>query len=208
MRDSYYSGSRDDLIRLIPRGATKILEIGCAAGMTGKALKEQGFEEVVGVEVVEEVARKAMPYYDRIIVSDVEKMKIPYAKAYFDCILYGDVLEHLVDPWRVLKEHNGLVRTGGAIICSVPNIRHYKVIKKLLIKGEWDYRDAGVLDRTHLRFFTLKSIKQMIADSGFEITTIVKRPSGAKWLKVLNRALRNRLIDHLVHQYVVVAIKR
>ena len=81
-------------------------------------------------------------------------------------------------------------------------------MKKLLIRGEWEYRDRGILDRTHLRFFTIKSIREMVEDAGFEITTMIKRPSGVKWLKWLNRALRNSLIDHLVLQYVFVAVKK
>ena len=205
---SYYSGSREDLIPLIPPGAKRILEIGCAAGMTGRRLKELGFHEVVGVEVLAEVAQKAMPFYERVIVGDVEKMRLPYEEGYFDCMLYGDVLEHLIDPWKVLRDHNRLLKPGGVIICSIPNVRHYKNIKKLLIRGEWRYREAGILDKSHLRFFTVKSIEAMAEEGGFEIIRMIKRPSGAKWLKWLNRLLGNRLIDHLVLQYVFVAVKK
>lgn len=208
IKESYYLGSRDDLIRLIPAGINKILEIGCAAGMTGRVLKDLGFDEVVGVELREDMARKAEAFYDRVITGNVEKMRLPYEKGYFDCIIYGDVLEHLIDPWRLLRDHNLLLPSGGAIICSIPNVRHYKNMKKVIIGGEWEYRDRGILDRTHLRFFTVKSIRAMVEDAGFEITTMVKRPSGARWLKWLNRALCNSIIDHLVLQYVFVAIKK
>ncbi len=204
----YYLITRDDMIRLIPAGTRKILEIGCGAGMTGKLLKELGFEEIVGVEIVDEVARKAIPYYDRVIVGDVEKVVLPYEKGHFDCILYGDVLEHLVEPWRVLKEHNALLKPGGTIVCSIPNIRHYRITRRLLLKGKWEYQESGILDRTHLRFFTLTSMKKMVTDSGFEITTIIKKPSAAKWLKWLNVLLGNLLIDHLVRRYVFSAKKK
>ncbi len=208
MKESYYSGVRDDLISLIPPGTRRVLEIGCAAGMTGRRLKELGFEEVVGVEVLADVARKALPFYDRVIVGDVEKTELPYEEGHFDCILYGDVLEHLVDPWKVLAAHNRSLRTGGAIICSIPNVRHYKHLKKLLIRGEWEYGEAGLLDRSHLRFFTIKSIEEMVEGAGFEMATMIKRPSGAKWLKWLNRALGNSFVDHLVLQYLFTAIKK
>ena len=208
MKESYYSGARNDLIALIPPGTKKVLEIGCAAGMTGRRLKELGFEEVVGVELLEDVARKALPFYDRVIIDDVEKTELPYEEEHFDCILYGDVLEHLVDPWKVLAAHHRFIGTGGVIICSIPNVRHYKNMKRLLIKGEWEYREAGLLDRSHLRFFTIKSIEAMVEGAGFEIATMIKRPSGAKWLKWLNKASGNRFIDHLVHQYVFTATKR
>ncbi len=205
--DAYYTGSRDDLIRLIPAGATRILEVGCAAGMTGRALKRAGVQEVVGVELREDVASEARRFYDQVIAGDVEKVELPYEEGHFDCIIYGDVLEHLIDPWALLRKHSLLLRSGGAIVCSIPNVRHYKNMKGLLVRGEWEYRERGVLDRTHLRFFTRKSIETMVRDAGFEITTMIKRPSGAGWLKALNRVLRNGLIDHLVLQYLFLAVK-
>jgi 2-polyprenyl-3-methyl-5-hydroxy-6-metoxy-1,4-benzoquinol methylase len=205
---NYYISIREDLIRLIPSQAKRILEVGCAGGQTGKALGERGFEEIVGIELNEEVAQKGKPYYDTLIVGDVENTKLPFGEGHFDCILYGDVLEHLVNPWKVLKEHNALLRNKGTIICSIPNIRHYRIIKKLVFKGKWEYTGNGIMDRTHLRFFTLDSIQKMLEESGFQIGGFIKRPSGASWLKWLNRLLNNRLIDFLVRQYIIVAIKR
>jgi len=204
----YYFGARDDLIDLIPSGTNTILEVGCAGGMTGKLLKERGFKEVVGIELVPEIARQGEPYYNKLFIGDVETIDIPFENGHFDCILYGDVLEHLVDPWKTLKKHNALVKNGGAILCSIPNIRHYRILKKLALKGEWEYTDEGILDRTHLRFFTLKSIRTLLEDAGFQLSHVIKRPSGAQWLKILNRLLGNRLIDYLVRRYIVVAVKK
>jgi 2-polyprenyl-3-methyl-5-hydroxy-6-metoxy-1,4-benzoquinol methylase len=147
--------------------------------MTGKELKERGFEEVVGIELIEEIAKQGEPYYDRMFIGDVEKMELPYEKGHFDCILYPDVLEHLINPWEVLKEHNALVKKGGIIVCSIPNIRHYRVIKRLAFKGEWEYKEDGIMDKTHLRFFTLQSIRKMLIGSGFEVARVVKNPSGS-----------------------------
>lgn len=203
----YYSHARDDLIRLVPRDARRVLEIGCGAGMTGKALKDRGVEEVVGVELEPEPGRNAMQYYDRVIVGDAEKITLPYKEGHFDCVIYGDVLEHLVDPWRLLREHNRLLRTGGVIICSIPNIRYFKVTNNLVLRGRWEYEDDGVLDRTHLRFFTKASIERMVADAGFATVQVVRKPSCASWLKWLNAILGNLLIDHLVRKYVFVAVK-
>ncbi|MCJ7662698.1 MAG: class I SAM-dependent methyltransferase [Desulfobacterales bacterium] len=212
MRDKqtigYYFSVRNDLIKFIPPYAKKILDVGCAGGMTGKALRDKGFKEIVGIEVNEEVALRGKSYYDTLIVGDVEKIKLPFERGHFDCILYGDVLEHLVDPWKVLKEHNALLKMEGIIICSIPNIRHYQIIEKLIFNGTWEYTEYGILDRTHLRFFTLDSIRRMLRETGFEIKDLIKRPSGAKWLKVLNRLLKNQIIDFLVRQYTVVAVKR
>jgi len=204
----YYQTMRNDLIGLIPKGSSRILEIGCAAGMTGKTLKQQGYEEVIGVEIHANAAAHAIPHYDKVIVGDVERIVLPYEKGHFDCIIYGDVLEHLIDPWRVLREHNSVLRMGGSIVCSIPNVRYYRVVKRLITRGAWEYKDAGILDRTHLRFFTRASIEEMISDAGFEVAVMIRRPSGARWLRRLNWLFRDALIDHLVRQYVLLAVKK
>jgi 2-polyprenyl-3-methyl-5-hydroxy-6-metoxy-1,4-benzoquinol methylase len=204
----YYYNVRDDLISLIPSETKRILEVGCAGGMTGKALREKGCTEIVGIEISEEVARAGEAYYDKLIIGDVEKIKLPFKRGHFDCILYGDVLEHLVDPWKVLKEHHAFLKKDGTIICSIPNVRHYRIIKQLVFKGKWEYTTRGVMDRTHLRFFTLKSIQGMLEEAGFEIRRLIKRPSGAKWLKWCNRFLGNIFIDFLVWQYTVIAVRQ
>jgi SAM-dependent methyltransferase len=208
-RDShYYSHARDDLIRFIPPGTTKILEVGCGAGMTGKALREKGFEKIVGIEINEEVARGGRAFYDQIVIGDVEKMHLPFEKEYFDCILYGDVLEHLVNPWEVLKDHQTILKKGGAIICSIPNVRNYRILKNLIFRGRWEYTDDGILDRSHLRFFTLDSIQGMLKEAGYEIEGLTKRSSGAHWVKWTHRLLGSHLIEFLVRQYIIVARKR
>ena len=206
--DLYYFSARNDLIQLIPSEAQRILEVGCAGGMTGKALREKGVEEIVGIEIDEEVALQGRPYYDQLIIGDVEKVKLPFGKEHFDCIIYGDVLEHLVNPWQVLKSHTLFLKKGGSIVCSIPNIRHYRVIKKLILKGKWEYTDDGILDRSHLRFFTLDSIQRMLKEAGFEIEELLRRSSGVSWLKGMNRLLGNRLVDFLVRQYIILAIKK
>ncbi len=203
----YYFSVRHDMIGLIPPGARRILEVGCGGGATGKELKEKGIEEIAGIEIIDDVARSALPYYDALHIGDVEAMTLPYEAGHFDCILYGDVLEHLKDPWKVLRAHNRLVREGGAIVVSIPNVRHYRIIKKLAFGGQWEYQDDGIMDRTHLRFFTLGTALAMIRDAGFEVTTTLKRPSGAPWLKGLNNLSRNSLIDLLVRQYIIAARK-
>jgi O-antigen biosynthesis protein len=208
MENGYYRNPRPDLLRRIPPGTKRVLEIGSAAGETGKALKEMGTEEVVGVEIVEEVARQGEGNYDRLFIGDAEKINLPYEDGHFDCVLYGDVLEHLVDPWRMLREHAKLLKSGGTMLCSIPNIRHYRILKMLALRGEWTYKDGGIMDRTHLRFFTLKSIRSLLDEAGFEIRSIDKKPSGPGWMKVLNRLLGNGLIDYLVRQFIVIAVKR
>ncbi|MHB8109977.1 MAG: class I SAM-dependent methyltransferase [Syntrophorhabdaceae bacterium] len=204
----YYFSVRNDMVQFVPQDTKRILEVGCAGGATGKELRQRGIDEIIGVEVVEEIARSARPYYDALHVGDVETLDLPYEDGHFDCILYPDVLEHLKDPWNLLIRHNRLLKNEGLIIVSIPNIRHYRIVKKLALKGKWEYSDDGIMDRTHLRFFTLESIRSMIGNAGFDIQTIVKKPSGAGWLKGLNRLSGNRLIEFLVRQYVVSARKQ
>lgn len=198
---------RTDLIDLIPNGAKRILDVGCGAGKTGQVLWEKGFKEVYGMEVNFAAADQARPFYREVHVCDIEKGEIPFPEKYFDCILYGDVLEHLLDPWGVLKKHREILRDDGVIICSIPNIRYYKILKSLVFKGQWEYTDLGILDRTHLRFFTLKTIEDMFYETGFEIQKIIKKKRCRKALKVINRLIFNRLIDFLVMQYRIVGIK-
>jgi len=203
----YYFSVRHDMIGLVQEGANRILEVGSAGGQTGKELKAAGVSEVAGIEIVDDVARSARQYYDALYIGDVETMDLPYEDGHFDCILYGDVLEHLRDPWSVLRKHNRLLKTGGSIVVSIPNIRHYRIIKKLAFKGQWEYCDDGIMDRTHLRFFTLTSVREMVTDAGYDVDRIVKKPSGAGWLKGLNTLCGNRLIELLVRQYILSARK-
>jgi len=87
-----------------------------------------------------------------------------FAPNYFDCIIFADILEHLKDPLVLLKNATSFLSDGGVIIASIPNIRHHTTIINLLFKGYWPYRERGIHDKTHLRFFTLKNIKEMIED--------------------------------------------
>ena len=202
-----YTIPRTDLVELIPQGARRILDVGCGDGKTGSVLKERGFREIVGVELDTRAAQMAEPFYDRVIVGNVEEEILPFQKGYFDCILYGDILEHLVDPWKVLRNHRELLADGGSIVCSIPNIRYYKILKALLLKGRWKYRKLGILDRTHIRFFTLNTIEDMLMETGFEIKTVVKEGYSGRFIKIVNKLLFNRLIDFLVVQYRISAVK-
>jgi SAM-dependent methyltransferase len=206
-KPDHYFGPRRELIRHVPGDAKRILDVGCGPGETGRALRERGGLEVVGVEVDEEVAAEGKALYDALFIGDVEKMELPFEPGHFDAILYGDVLEHLIDPWSLLKRHRGLLSDEGVIICSIPNIQHYRILKKLALGGRWEYTQDGIMDRGHLRFFTWRSIVSMLGEAGFRPVEAVKRPSGASWLKLINKLASNRLIPYLVRQYIVVAKK-
>ena len=198
---------RVDLVDLIPPDARRILDVGCNIGETGKLLREKGFEEIFGIEISPLAAQQAKPYYKKVIVADVEKEVLPFDDKFFDCILYGDVLEHLVDPWKVLRAHQKILADDGAIICSIPNVRFYRVLKSLIFKGRWDYTPMGILDRTHLRFFTIKTIEVMFQETGYEFKKLIIHRSGSKLMKLINRLALDRFVDFLVVQYRIVGVK-
>ncbi len=205
-KPEYYTAIRSDIIEVVPQGALKILEVGCGEGLTGRAIKERsgGKAEVVGIEIISHAAEKAKSNLDKVIHGNVETLELPFAKEYFDCIIYGDVLEHLIDPWSVLAVHCNYLKKGGIVIISLPNIAHYRTIK-MLWKKNWDYRDGGIMDKTHLRFFALNNIKDMLADVKLQIITIRKKLAGSKSKKLINKALGGALSDLLTEHYIVVA---
>lgn len=208
MNRGYYFTPRTDIIAMVPVDVKRVLDVGCGGGATGRVLKEKGVEEIVGVEINTEVAEFAKKDYDMVLVGDVEKIELPFPPLYFDCIIYGDVLEHLLDPWSLLRKHNNYVRSGGIIVVSVPNVRHYRILKKLVFSGRWDYVEEGILDRTHLRFFTLRNALEMIQQGGYQIREVKSRISAAKWLRMLNTMLKGGLSDFLVKQYIISGLKK
>jgi 2-polyprenyl-3-methyl-5-hydroxy-6-metoxy-1,4-benzoquinol methylase len=168
----YYSQRRSEMIEFIPNGAKRILDIGCGEGVFGEQLKEKLSAEVWGVEVDKTAGAIAQTKYDRVYIGDILKLVDGLPVEYFDCIVFNDVLEHLVDPFGILVRIKNKLIKGGVIISSIPNVRHYSVLKDLLIKKQWKYRDVGVLDKTHLRFFTLRSIIEMFNSLDYYIVTI------------------------------------
>jgi len=205
----YYGQKGVDIAEFIPEDSKHILEVGCALGLTGKSIKEKtkGNAEIIGIEIEPEIAKKAEENLDKVIVGNVETLELPYEKGYFDCIIYGDVLEHLIDPWKLLIKHAGLLKEGGSVIARIPNIAHYRTIK-MLFRKDWHYEDRGILDNTHLRFFAVKSIKEMFKNTGFEIIKIKHIISASRVKKVLNVLLFGALLDYITEQYIILATKR
>lgn len=170
----YYTYARYEIISLIKRNreeAIRVLEIGCGGGATLARIQYQfPNAEVKGVELEENVAKLGRNQIE-IIQGNIETMQIPYEKNYFDYIIFGDVLEHLYAPDEVLRKMKAYLREGGQFLCSIPNLMHMSVILPLL-RGQFQYGDAGILDRTHIRFFTLNSIIDMLQRCGLVITKI------------------------------------
>ncbi|MBU0694085.1 MAG: class I SAM-dependent methyltransferase [Candidatus Omnitrophica bacterium] len=197
---------RDVFLSLISVDAKKVLDVGCGEGNLGFKLREKGIE-VVGIEKDEKSYLLAKEKLNRVFLTDVEKFQLPFSKGYFDCIIYADVLEHFIYPLAVLRKHRDFLNNSGYIIASIPNIRYYKIIIRLFLGGSWDYMDKGILDKSHLRFFTLINIKELFADAGYEIVEIKRNFVASRGFKVLNFFLFNGLKDFLTYQYYIKARK-
>ena len=167
----YFKNIRNDIVSIIPDDAIDILEIGCASGMTGSELKKKAGIFVAGVELNSRAAAEARKVLDDVIEGNIEFLDLPYKDKSFDCILFADVLEHLVDPLAVLKKTRKFLRSDGTVIASLPNVQYLGLIHHL-IEGNWTYQDEGILDRTHLRFFTYREMEKLFNDAGYEIMKV------------------------------------
>ena len=148
---------------------SRILEVGCASGYFGQALKDAG-HEVWGVEMSPKAAARARQRLDHVFVGTMEEFLAldSLRGVKFDYITFGDVLEHLVDPEQVLRDCRRILSPAGAIAASIPNIAH-KAVRMMLLQGRWEYADFGILDSTHLRFFTRDSVVDTFTRAGYRI---------------------------------------
>lgn len=170
-----YIGKRDDILNLLPDNVWKVLDIGCSAGALGEQIKRRNNSvEVIGVETDKQMAKFAKKKINRVIMGDIERINLRdyFTPDYFDCIIFADILEHLKNPWKVLKNTAIFLNNGGVVIASIPNVRHYSTIINLLLKGYWPYRERGIHDKSHLRFFTLKNIREIFQNADLKIVRI------------------------------------
>ncbi|OGK29221.1 hypothetical protein A3D06_02005 [Candidatus Roizmanbacteria bacterium RIFCSPHIGHO2_02_FULL_40_9] len=179
----YNPDERDELdvdrqsLSLIPHDA-HVLDIGCATGFMGVYLKETKGCHVVGLEYAEEEAKIAKKKLDGLIHGDAsDPHTINRIQEKFDVILASAILEHLSDPARALHLWKRLLRKNGCIIATTPNIAHWSMRLNLL-RGKFDYEEYGILDKTHLRFFTLKTFRELFEEAGCEIDQMLIDPVG------------------------------
>lgn len=171
--DGYFEWTRPELRALVPETARRVLDVGCGAGALGGTLRAERGIEVVGVELFADAAARAAGRLDDVIVADLDTLaELPCPHGSFDAMVFGDVLEHLRDPHRLLRALRPYLAPGGVIVCSIPNVKHWSVVAPLLVEDRWRYEDAGLLDRTHVHFFTLEEIGLMLAETGFEPVTL------------------------------------
>lgn len=171
---SYFGNARREIHPLLPSSAGTVLEIGCGAGATLAWLRrEHGATHTIGAELTSSAAELARRCVDRVIVGDVEEINLDVEPGSVDLVLALDVLEHLRDPWAVVGKLHRLLKPGGAMISSIPNVAHYSVSLPLLIKARWDYQQEGLLDRTHLRFFVERTAVELAGCSGLAVDKVL-----------------------------------
>jgi 2-polyprenyl-3-methyl-5-hydroxy-6-metoxy-1,4-benzoquinol methylase len=154
----------------IARDST-VMDIGCGRGVLGNYLKNRYNCNVTGIEINPIQAEYARVYLNDVVVGDIENLQVEKIRQRsFDYIIFSDSLEHLINPDLVLAKILSLMRDEKSkLLISIPNVRNFRVTMPLLILGEWEYTEEGLLDRTHLRFYTIKSITDLLIKSGFSI---------------------------------------
>ncbi len=167
----YFQCVRPEMLEFIPQHCRRVLDVGCAEGDFGASLKRTREIEVWGVEPTKSAASAARARLDRVI-EGVFAPEAALPARNFDCIIFNDVLEHMLAPEMALRYASSLLAPGGVVVASIPNIRYLPTVYDLLVRARWDYVDAGTLDKTHLRFFTRSNIVDLFEREGFAIDRI------------------------------------
>lgn len=220
-QQGYFNLARLDLLAMLPAGGgLRLLELGAGDGATLRAAKAQGLASyVVGIDIVDIVdvgdggdggdlggAAPAdaggLPPIDRFLVGNVETMALDLPADHFDAVLCADVLEHLIDPWQAVRRLTHHLRPGGLFLSSIPNLRNHRALAQIVFAGDFRYADAGLLDRSHLRFFCRKNVRELFEQAGL-VVEAMETNMGAYGLrhKAINLLTAGLLGDFFVHQY-------
>lgn len=207
-----------DLLLLMPVSARRVVEVGCSSGALAREYRKRNPGcHYVGIELVPEYAELARRHCDEVVDLDVETVSDEeVSKLETDCWVFGDVLEHLRDPWRLLRRIRSIIPADGHVVACIPNAQHWSVQARLSC-GELRYEDAGLLDRTHLRWFTRITILEMFQQAGFRVAAARGRvfdepqrekvmPAIGAMAQALGANVQQALADAVVFQYVLDAI--
>jgi methionine biosynthesis protein MetW len=182
-RAAAYENPRPEVQGLVPADARRILDVGCSSGALGAALRARQGARVVGVEGDAAYAADAHGRLDEVVHTDLETWDPGTLGETFDCVICADVLEHLRNPDVVLARHAAVVEPGGAVVVSLPNVRHWETFWQLGVRGTWPRRSLGIFDRTHLRWFTLRDAWGLVEGAGLRVERVERvlrvRPEGA-----------------------------
>lgn len=204
--NGYYNQVRTEMLSFVPRSAKTILEVGCADGNFGALLKARNDAVVWGLELEPKVAELAARKLDKVITGSADESLAALPDHYFDCIVCNDVLEHLPFPETILFALKRIMSPGAVLVGSIPNVRYFPVLLDLVWNADWKYTDDGVLDRTHLRFFTGKSLERFLKQTGYELLSIQGiNPTPGIRARILRIVTFGRFSDCQFRQYAFVA---
>jgi len=208
---SYFQNKRPEMLTYIPDTSNTILDVGCGCGDFGELVKVALSSEVWGVEINTHAIEIASQKLDRVICGDfTNDLGLPERK--FDCIIFNDVLEHMIDPFTSLSNAKKFLKHGGVIVASIPNVRYFPNIWELVVKKDWQYSEWGILDRTHLRFFTYRSILSTLDSLGYSVQCIEGinpveqvHPVYSRKFRIFNLLSFKQIEDMRYLQFAVVA---
>jgi SAM-dependent methyltransferase len=203
---SYFGKVRREIEPLLPESVATVLEIGCGSGGTMGWLRTvRHIAYAAGVEMMPTAGETARANFDDVEISDVNAARLEFRADKFDLIIALDVLEHVPDPLHTLRRLRNKLLPNGVVIASIPNVAHYQVSVPLLFRGRWEYSDEGLLDRTHLRFFTEKTALSLFRDCGFSIVKVEytkQFPNIFAWIGLSDRSWRwynFKLMHRIIH---------
>lgn len=196
-----YVTNRAEMVPFVPASAKKVLDVGCAQGKFGEVLKLA--RPQIDLWGMDPVSGSRPVAYDHFVEGFFPDSAPREA---FDVIVFNDVLEHMVDPWTALRLTRQMLAVDGVVVASIPNVRNLRTLGQLVFRGEWNYVDAGVLDRTHLRFFTASTMRTLFSSSGYVVETLrpINLPRIGK-RGILRRTLLGLADELFAEQFVVVA---
>jgi SAM-dependent methyltransferase len=204
---SYYGYSRSEMHPFVPVGIKRMLDIGCGRGNFARYYRETAGVETWGIEMMPDAAAEAKSILHHVLCGEFGLLSPSLPSGHFDVITCNDVLEHMIDPDEALRQMHRLLAPDGRIVASIPNVLFWPNLRELLVTRDWRYRDAGILDRTHLRFFTLKSIVRLFEQCGYVVERIegINPYTGPAKFRMARKLLGRRMDDFAFPQFAVVA---
>jgi 2-polyprenyl-3-methyl-5-hydroxy-6-metoxy-1,4-benzoquinol methylase len=211
----------EEVLRMIPPKSKKLIDVGCSSGALAREYKKINADcHYIGLDIVESYARLATRFCDEIIVADIEKQNNHFfdTNKDCDCWIFADTLEHLVDPWLVLKKVRQIIPVNGHIVACIPNAQNWSVVANLAV-GNFRYQDSGLLDKTHLRWFTRETIIELFDEAGFAIEAgnvrVFEDPNNIPFLPIIGEIAKFlgvngevAMKDSIPFQYVVRAVPK